>query len=473
MKKIGARLTVTLAVVALLAGVTTAGGILWSVHGQFSGYRAQQGDRRVEEILQFLGAYYQARGTWDGIAAILSPSHHAMWSGMHQMHAETGLHDIMPGMMALMDLGAERVAIATQDGRTVADSLGQVGAPMAPSDLAKGLPIRVNDQQVGTLVLERPAVPPLSQLDRSLVSRLTLSALLSGLGAAILAGVLGLFLARRITVPLRGLTQAASHLALRDLSVRVGVAGEDEIAELGNEFNRMAGQLEQQEQLRRSMISDVAHELRTPVTYLRSQFEAMQDGVAEPNLETLLPMHDEVLRLSRLLDDLQALSLADAGQLPLHRVTVQPEPIMEAIAATFGAAAEAKEIHFELEVVPNLPDLRADTDRLKQVILNLLGNALRHTPEGGRIELRVAPAPSGIAITVADTGEGISPEDLPHVFDRFYRADKSRSRAGGGSGLGLAIAKGIVKAHGGSIHVESQVGVGSRFTILLPASDQT
>ncbi|HYG57466.1 MAG TPA: ATP-binding protein [Symbiobacteriaceae bacterium] len=466
MKRIGVRLTLTLAAVALVAGVTTAGAVLWAANSEFSGYRAQQGDRRVEELQQFLAAYYRAGNSWEGVDQFLTPSHGAM---MHDVHARTGLQEAMSGMMALIDLGARRVAIVGPDGRTVADTAGSAGTLVPSAQLAAGHPITVDGRQVGTLLLDRPAVPPLSAMDRFLVHRMVFSAVLSGLGSALLAGTLGLVLARRITNPLGHLTRAAGQLARRDMTVRVPILGDDELALLGQEFNRMAGQLEKQEQLRRSMVADVAHELRTPVTFLRSQFEAIQDGAAEPGPETLLPMQDEVIRLSRLLDDLQALSLADAGQLPLHLQQIRPLILTEAVAGAFRVAAGAKGVHFDYAPAADVPEIQVDPDRMKQVLLNLLGNALRHTPEGGAITLAVGAAGEGVIITVADTGEGISPEDLPHVFDRFYRADKSRSRAGGGSGLGLAISRGIVAAHGGSIQAESTPGKGSRFSVTLPA----
>ncbi|HYF75921.1 MAG TPA: ATP-binding protein, partial [Symbiobacteriaceae bacterium] len=273
---------------------------------------------------------------------------------------------------------------------------------------------------------------------------------------------------RRIARPLQSLTAAAGRMAQHDLTARVQVTGHDELALLGTEFNRMAEQLGRQEQLRRTMVADVAHELRTPVAILRSQFEAIQDGAAEPSVETLLPMHDEVLRLTRLLDDLQVLSLTDAGQLPLSRRPVDPMDLAEQTASAFRAAAAGKGIDFQVDTTGQPPTIDADPDRIKQVLLNLLGNALRHTPPGGAVQLEVSSTATEVCFAVIDTGEGINPADLPHLFDRFYRGDKSRSRSGGGSGLGLAIAKGIAESHGGTVTVASTPGQGSRFTLSLP-----
>lgn len=452
--------------VALLTGTITVGATVWVLRDQFGGYRANQGDRRLLEVQQFLATYYSTRGSWAGVEELLS--HSAAMANLHQMHVEGGMNPT--GMMALMDLGASRIRLAGADGRTVADTGGTAGRPVSAAELAEGLPIRVNQQVVGTLLVDRPAVPPLSGLDQAFIGRTTLAALAGGLGAAVGAGLLGLALSGAITGPLAGLTRAARRMADRDLSVRVDAAAPGEVGALASAFNHMAAEMERQEGLRRNLVADVAHELRTPVAVLRGQFEAIQDGVVEPTVETLLPLHDEVLRLSRLLDDLQSLSLADAGQLPLHPVELEPADLVESVATAFAAAAASKDVEFVWTCPRGLPCLQADRDRIKQVLHNLLGNALRHTPKGGRIALEAAHTGPHVRFVVADTGEGIAPEDVPHIFDRFYRADKSRSRAGGGSGLGLAIARGLVRAHGGEISVRSELGKGSEFTVLLPTA---
>lgn len=478
-RSISTRLTLTLVVVALVAGAATAGAVIWSTSRTFSGYRVEQGDLRVAEVQQLLAAYYAARGSWDGVANLLAPGHdgmlpqrrgmgHGMGPGMGMGQGMGMQGTAMPTMMALMDLGAERVQLVGTDGRTIADTGGSAGQTVSPAALATGLPITVGNQVVATLLIDRPAIPPLSLIDAAYNRRTTLSAVASGLGAALVAGVVGYILALRIARPLQSLTSAAGRMAQHDLTARVPVEGTDELAVLGTEFNRMAEQLGRQEQLRRTMVADVAHELRTPVAILRSQFEAIQDGAAEPTVETLLPMHDEVLRLTRLLDDLQVLSLTDAGQLPLSRRPIDPAELAENAAGAFRAAAAGKEITFEARTIGTPPAVMADPDRIKQVLLNLLGNALRHTPAGGTIQLEVSAAAAEVRFTVIDTGEGIHPADLPHLFDRFYRGDKSRSRGGGGSGLGLAIAKGIAESHGGTVTVASAPGQGSRFTLSLP-----
>jgi two-component system OmpR family sensor kinase/two-component system sensor histidine kinase BaeS len=471
MHTIRMRLTLAFVLVALLAGSVTTAAILGTTHSHFTGYRNIQNDMRIAEVQELLGAYYAAQGSWQGVSDLLMPSHQSMMSGMQHIMG-TGMSAAMTGMMALMDLGASRVRLVGEDGRLVADSAGTADGQVSQTELAAGYPVVVGGRTVGTLLLDRPAVPPMSPLDQQYTRSVTVSALLSGLAAALAAGLVGLILARRITKPVITLAATADKLAGRDLGARVRVQGHDELATLAQQFNRMAEQLERQEQSRRSMVADVAHELRTPVAILRGQFEALQDGAIEPTPEVLLPLHDEVLRLGRLLDDLQALSLADAGRLPLQRRLLSPGSLAEAASAAFAPAAQDKAVAFQCVVAPNLPEIDVDADRLKQVLLNLLGNALRHTTSGHEITLRLEARESDVVFSVADTGEGIAAEDLPHVFDRFYRAEKSRSRASGGSGLGLAISRGIVEAHGGLIWAESTVGQGSHFSFTIPACHQ-
>lgn len=290
----------------------------------------------------------------------------------------------------------------------------------------------------------------------------------SSLAAFSFAGLVGALTAERITRSLRSLRDAAARLDLRDLSRRVPVEGGDEIAELATTFNRMCDRLEADERSRRQLLADTAHELRHPLAVLQGHLDLMQDGKVELTHESLLPMQDEVIRLNRLVADLRDLSLAEVGKLSLHLTTVDPESLIQGLLANMGPVAVAKEAELVGEVVPGIPSLKADPDRLRQVLVNLLSNALHYTPQGGKILLRAWAEGDHLFISVADTGPGISPADLPHVFDRFYRADKSRSRGTGGSGLGLAIVRSLVELHGGKVVAESAPGQGSRFTVQLP-----
>jgi signal transduction histidine kinase len=297
----------------------------------------------------------------------------------------------------------------------------------------------------------------------------------------LLAGVLALagtgLLAHRMLAPVRHLTRAAGRLAEGDLSHRVPVTTKDELGQLAVSFNSMIDGLDRLERSRRELLHDVAHELRTPLTSLRCQIEALQDGLLAPDAEALESLHEETAHLGRLVDDLRDLSLATAGRLHLEReeLDLREEAARAARATRSGTEEETAEI--EVEIASGLT-VTADPGRLQQVLRNLLVNALRHTPAGGSVRVsarRLEAADDGrVEITVADDGPGIDPEHLPHLFDRFYRTDPSRSRTTGGAGLGLAIVKYLVEAHGGHVWAENAAQgsgkTGAVFRFTLPAA---
>jgi signal transduction histidine kinase len=302
----------------------------------------------------------------------------------------------------------------------------------------------------------------------SFFDRLRLSLILGGAGGAALALLVGVIVARRITQPLREIESAASAVARGDSSRRAVVKGNDELGELAASFNTMAESLAAQERTRQQFIADIAHELRTPLAVLQGEIEALQDGVTQPNKERLESLHEEAQLLTRLVDDLRTLSLADAGELRLE-VSTEPVAVLvrKAASSMLEPAARAK-VALKLDVEPDLPPVRVDGHRISQVLMNLLSNAIRHTPAGGEVHLSAEAAGGMVRVQVKDTGSGIPVEALPHVFDRFYRVDASRSRNSGGSGLGLAIARQIVRAHGGDIWAENNDGPGATFSFTLP-----
>lgn len=281
--------------------------------------------------------------------------------------------------------------------------------------------------------------------------------------AVLLAVGLGLFLARRMVLPLRRLIAATQRIAGGSLKERVAVTSQDEIGELATSFNAMAAALERNEQLCRNMVADIAHELRTPLSILQAKLEALQDGVAQPTLHEIASLHEEVLLLARLVTDLRTLSLAEAGQLDLRRERVDLAALAHRAIEGMRPQADNRGLALSLDAQPGVPLVMADPDRVFQVLGNLLSNALRYTPRGGRITVRVAVQEGQAHLAVADTGPGIPTEDMPHIFERFYRADRSRSRSTGGSGLGLSIVKQLVEAMGGHISVESAPGQGTTF----------
>jgi two-component system sensor histidine kinase BaeS len=308
------------------------------------------------------------------------------------------------------------------------------------------------------------AAAPSSSFDLSAPNRTRIVAvtglvLLVAIGATALVGV-------RLVRPLRALTSAAGRMRDGDGSARVTVAGRDEIARLGTAFNDMAERRREVEELRRAMVGDIAHEMRTPVTNIRGWLEAAEDGVVPLDRELMSSLLEEALLLQHVIDDLQDLSAADAGELRLHRQAVELADLLPAVVDAFAAAADRGGVALALRAPPAVVD--ADPVRLRQAIGNLVSNAIRHTPAGGRVTVTTRTEGTAQVIDVADTGPGLSAAEQAMVFERFWRAEKSRSRQTGGSGLGLSIVRKLIEAHGGTASVRSEPGAGATFTVRLP-----
>lgn len=390
-----------------------------------------------------------------------------------------------------------RVIVADATGRVVSDTTGQpVGATLNPEQLASGQPIQVSGQPAGTVLVGAEDTSPGSPAGEFLQA-MNHSILVAVAAAGAVALLLGAILFFQITAPLRKLKVAATAIAVGDLSQRVQVKSQDELGDLGHVFNHMAESLSRMEVQRRQMCADVAHELRTPLSVMQANLEAMQDGILPLDSEEIASLHEETLLLSRLVSDLHLLSLAEAGQLKLERVEVEPCELIQKSAERLIQNAQERGVEIQIEGLAAFPTIWADADRIRQVIGNLISNALRYTNSGGSVTVSVkelkkslagkpSPAentprqPSELLISVTDTGCGIPEADLPQIFERFYRADKSRSRTSGGSGLGLAIVKHIVEAHGGKVWAESPVwkadekqGPGTRISFTLPVINDT
>ncbi len=285
------------------------------------------------------------------------------------------------------------------------------------------------------------------------------------------AGIgVGVFSGKRLTTPLSELADAANAIGQGEFSRRVAENGSDEMVDVARAFNRMAADLDEAEQLRRNLMADVSHELRTPLTVLEGNLRAAVDGVVSLDEEELANLYGQTRHLSRLVNDLQDLALAEANTLSLHFEPVSLHTLLMETAATFQPIAEEQAIELMVELHP-VPKISADSVRLRQVFHNLISNALRHTPAEGTITIRLEQNEEVAVISIRDTGVGILPAQLPHIFDRFFRTDRSRSTATGGFGLGLAIVKALIKLHNGSISVQSAVGVGTTFVIRLPHND--
>ena len=375
-----------------------------------------------------------------------------------------------------LDMFRRVILVADADGTIV---LGNPDAPtgttLSAQDAARSQPITVDGETVGSLVFlkvdnlqRRP--PPDGNLASDLCGRLLWVTILSAVFTLIVALLLGLLLARTLTRPVAALTEATRAMAAGDLHQVVDVRTRDEIGELAQSFNHMSADLARASTLRKQMTADLAHDLRTPLSILSGYAEGLKEGRLNGSPAIYTIMHDEVQHLERLVDDLRTLSLADAGELPLNRRTVDPAALIERTALAHYIRAEAQGVAVSVEAGADLPNVFVDTDRMTQVLNNLVGNALTHTA-AGEIHLTAHTQGDSVALTVQDAGAGIAPEDLPFVFDRLYRGDKARQRSPeGSSGLGLAIAKAIVEAHGGTIAVASTVGKGTTFTITLPTA---
>jgi signal transduction histidine kinase len=401
---------------------------------------------RAERMQREISAYYFLRGSWDGIQPFVQ-----QWGNIY----------------------GQRLILTDANGMTVADSESSL--------LGK----QYNSGSDGRLLMPPFPGPPIGTLHVSSQSASSLASskllyvavgrffLWGGMIAIAIAFLLTFLLSRRILSPVKALTAAAGRVGRGDFSERLQVKDKSEVGELANAFNTMAADLERAEKLRRDLVADTAHELRTPLSNIRGYLEAIRDDVVKPDTATIASLHEEVTLLSRLVDDLQELALAEAGQLKLVRQTENVAAIISQAATAARVQAIAKGVSLTNDLRADTPHCDIDAQRITQVLHNLLDNAIAHTPAGGTITVAATPREEFVEVSVSDTGEGIPGDELPNIFERFYRLDKSRSRATGGHGLGLTIARRLVEAHGGKIGAQSEIGKGSRFSFTIPISGST
>ena len=292
--------------------------------------------------------------------------------------------------------------------------------------------------------------------------------LIGGALASATALALARLLAKGMTTPLRDMAHAANQMSHGDYSRRVHSASRDEVGQLAATFNRMSSELANVERLRRDLVANVSHELKTPISALRARLENLLDGVEPPDPEVLQVMLQQTERLSRLVEQLLDLSRLESGDVPMDREEVHLDSLISSVIAEVQVARGDHLVAVRSEIPPAMPPLWADRERVHQVVFNLLDNAVRFTPPGGEVVISAGVAGGRCEIRVVDTGPGIPPEHLPFLFERFYRVDSARSRGDGGTGIGLAIARSVVEAHGGRIWAESEVGRGSVFTFEVP-----
>ena len=468
---------VSIAVVALVANSQVS-----TDFRQFYMHTQAQQSGLVEQ----LGQYYGRNGGWKGVESAFAGAGAGQGQGMGQ---GMGMMYGAPGYV-LLDAGRSTVYSTTGNGN------GGNSTLPTQAELDDALPITWQGQTVGYLVVHSPGRSDMgmSAPAEQFLGQVNTSLWQAALFAVALAVVLGLLIARGLAAPLQRLAAAARRISGGKLDLRVStggpIGGTREVADLALAFNDMAQDLHEAEQLRRNMVADIAHELRTPLTVLQGNLQAILDGVYPLDRNEIAAIHDETLMLSRLVGDLHELAQAEAGTLKLDIQPVDIKALVENVVALFQETAARKDIDLEADIPEQGVTALADADRTRQVVHNLLANALQHTAAGGRIMVKVARSrPQGretpqrpehergatlpidtVEVSVADTGVGIPAEELTHVFDRFWRADRSRSRERGGSGLGLAIARYLVEGQGGRIDVESEVGKGSRFRFSIPAA---
>jgi len=404
-------------------------------------------DRYEYELAEDLARYYSRNQTWDGV------------ENEFQRYGHQPGKSYEPRPLYF--------SIADEQGKiVVAGNDRQKGEPCTQEEFENGFPIQVDEQTVGVLLL--PTAPENNPLDYEFLRRLNGSIFLSAFATIFLALLIGILLSRSISRPIQELTKATHHMSNGNLGQQVPVRSRDEIGELTQSFNQMSADLARAFNLRKQMTADIAHELRTPLALILGHAEGVKDGVLKPSLENFEIIREEAERLEHLVNDLRTLSLADAGELSVEFQPVDVNALMSDLYTHYLTLFNQKRVTLNLELAAGILQANLDPNRFAQVLNNILDNALRHTPEGGRVELKTQLTENRIQLSVKDSGEGVSSEEAQHLFDRFYRVDESRNRNDGGSGLGLAIARSIVGMHKGRIWAESKKGSGLKILIELP-----
>ncbi len=462
MNRLRVQLILAFTLVVLVAVGAIAILIIRTTDTEFRQYITLSGMQASGSGMEELVGYYGLQGSWEGVESLLEQGVFISWPGGVSMPA-MGWRPGRPG-------GRLDVTLADADGRIVYDSTGKAeGKRLTSGAKSQALPITRTDNRevIGYLLLSLPSGPDrLGQLEQQFLDRMR-NILIIGAALAVGLGlIMGALLSRSLTAPLQRLATAVRAVAAGDLNQRVQVEGSTEMEEVALAFNEMTGALSASEQQRRNMVADVAHELRTPLSVVQGNLRAILDDVYPLDKAEIARLYDETRLLNRLVDDLRELALADAGQLHLN---LRPTDVAQVIQFTVEGlilAAEAQEVSLITRMPTDLPTVQADPDRVAQVLRNLLVNSLTHTPPGGSITVSAASAEDAVEIAVVDTGEGIAQENLPHVFERFWRADPARARTGS-SGLGLSVAQSLVEAQGGRIWAESTLGQGSIFRFTL------
>ncbi len=447
------RLLVAFALVIVVTIGTVYAFVSRGIRGEIERYEEIRGQIPILETQETLSDHYRQQGSWDGVQFV---------AGNRSA-----------------DLGT-RIILTTFAGVVIADSekefsAGEQYQPGSTDGLQGNYFVVFSEdweEPITVTLYMDPRVLPddIAGSPRAFADAINRFLLLGGGLAVGIALLLTFFLSRRMSSPIGVLATAARRLGTGELSQRVRLKEKGEVQELAQAFNAMAADLEHAEQLRRNLVADVAHELRTPLSNIQGYLEAIRDGVMEPDAATIRSLNEEASLLARLVDELQELSLAEAGELKMVFQTEDLVNLIKQSVASWQPQLTAKGMALSLDLPEELPPVKVDWQRISQVLHKLLENAISHTGKGGTITISAVRQGGWVEVSVTDTGEGIPSADLPNIFERFYRVDRSRARATGGSGLGLTIARRLVEAHGGKIEVESKLGRGSRFYFTIPIS---
>ncbi len=421
-----------------------------SVVQRFDLYDESQRANDFSRFSALLSLYYEMNGSWVGVDRVF----------VREFDISMGEHTVKTFVWAI-----ERpFSFANEQGNVIlSTNPTEVGRALSEEEIAGGA-ISVGGVQRGVLIL--PGY--VSEEEAAFLASTLRSALLGGGIATAVGLAIAVFLIAQLLSPLRRLTRATESIAAGESPEKLNLRSRDEIGQLGTSFDHMVDNLRRSEELRQSMTADIAHELRTPVTIIQGTLEAVLDGVYDPTPETIAPVYEETLHLGKLIDDLRELALAEAGELHVERERMDVGKLVrQIIDATMPALEGVPSVRVSVDAEPMA---MVDPKRFRQILGNILSNALRYTPADGSIDIVVRTVGDEVEISVSDTGPGISPDDLDHLFERFYRGDASRNRAVGGSGLGLAIVKQWVEAHRGRVWAENRPEGGAKFTVRLPTS---
>jgi signal transduction histidine kinase len=468
------RLLLFFAIAVCAGGLTTFVLVKKATESQFRTFVFSGDADKAKVYAGILGEYYVEQSGWEGLQSFLSEMPAFVFAKLDEKIK--GENSFTPASAytygAISALLSDRITVADAQGHIVADTSGKLLGTTHPAmHLARGVPIMSDFKRIGTVLVGSMVDSTFTGANEQFLAQLMRSLTIAILVSTAIATLFGLALSIQITRPLAVLDDAAKKIAGGDFSVIVPVRGKDEVSSLAASFNAMTGELRRLDEAKRRIIADSAHELRTPVTLIRGSLEAMIDGVFPMDLNTIRSVYDETMRLSRLIEMLRELELIDSGELKLSLGNIDVLPVLEKAASLFRTQAGEKDIVIEVEDRgATALAVRVDVLRLDEVLYNLIENAIKYSPRGGKVDLTARREGPSVLISVDDSGPGIPRPEREKVFERFYRTDKSRAQDSGGRGLGLSIAYEIVKAHGGSIHIEdSPLGGASLVVTLSPA----